>query len=382
MTDSPRSAAPASVERETREELARTATRLRALLAGMLDAVVTIDDHGTVQEASDSVERVFGYRPAELVGENVKVLMPAEHREQHDEYLARYRETGETWILDTTREFEVLRKDGSPITCELSVSRVDVPGQAEPVFCGTFRDVTNRNRIHERETAMLRSLARIGESAAVLAHEIKNPITAVNVALRAVAGHLGEDDRVVLEELVGRMQKLEKLMRRTLTFARPLDVRTARHEVAELFEAARVDQGPTLEANDVELRIEIEPDCPAVSADAQLVDEVLTNLMRNAQEALAPAAGERNGEGGGTIRLAAGPAPDGQVWLAVEDDGPGIAEVLHEKLFEPFFTTKGMGTGLGLAICRKIAEGHGGSLVAGSSDLGGARFTLTLLAAP
>lgn len=378
MTDPPRSAAPAPIARNDPEELARTATRLRAVLAGMLDAVVTIDDHGTVQEASDSVQRVFGWKPSELVGKNVKVLMPAEHREHHDEYLARYRETGHTWILGTTREFEVLCKGGKPITCELSVSRVDVPGEDGPLFCGTFRDVTNRNQVHERETAMLRSLARIGESAAVLAHEIKNPITAVNVALRAVAGHLGEDDRGVLEELVGRMQKLEKLMRRTLTFARPLDVRLASHEVAELFEAARMGQGSELEASGTKLLVEMEDGCPAVSADAQLVEEILTNLMRNAREAIDPSS---NGSGG-TIRLAAGPAPDGRVRISVEDDGPGIPEDKLESIWEPFFTTKGLGTGLGLAICRKIAEGHGGSLEAGRSDLGGARFTLTLHAAP
>ena len=118
--------------------------RLRAILAGMLDPVVTIDAHGTVQQASASVRSVFGWEPGDLVGRNVNVLMGEPHRSLHDGYLARYRETGETHILDRTREFEVVHKDGTPLVCELSVSRVDVPGESEPLFIGSFRDVTAR----------------------------------------------------------------------------------------------------------------------------------------------------------------------------------------------------------------------------------------------
>ena len=96
---------------------------------------------GVVQEVSDSVEEMFGWKPEELRGQNVKVLMPEPHHSAHDEYLAKFRRTGETWILNTTREFEVRRKNGTHIVCELSVARIDVPGKEEPLFCGNFRDV-------------------------------------------------------------------------------------------------------------------------------------------------------------------------------------------------------------------------------------------------
>ena len=124
----------------------REEVRLRALLAGMLDPVVTIDSAGVIQEASESVKSVFGYLPGELVGRNVRLLMPEPHHAQHDEYLARYRRTGDTNILNRTREFEVVRKDGSSFVCELSVSRVEIPGKEEPLFIGSFRDVTARKR--------------------------------------------------------------------------------------------------------------------------------------------------------------------------------------------------------------------------------------------
>src|SRR5262245_20284062 len=142
-----------SAERVQRSEL-----RHRAVLVGMLDPVVTIDGHGKVLEASRSVHGVFGYRPEELVGRNVSILMTEPHASQHDGYLERYRRTGITGILDRTRRFDVRRKDGTVIQTELSVSRVDVPGEAEPVFVGSFRDITARAR---GERALAESEARI-----------------------------------------------------------------------------------------------------------------------------------------------------------------------------------------------------------------------------
>ena len=117
---------------------------LSAVLSGMLDPVLTIDPRGIVQHASDSVQRVFGYTREELVGQNISILMPEPHQSAHDGYLEQYRRTGETGILNQTRQFEVLCKDGTLIICELSVSRVEVEGRGEPVFVGSFRDVTER----------------------------------------------------------------------------------------------------------------------------------------------------------------------------------------------------------------------------------------------
>ena len=475
--------------------------RHRALLAGMLDPVVTIDSEGVIQEASDSVQACFGYAPAELVGQNVKLLMPEPHHRRHDEYLERYRRTGATNILNRTREFEVVRKDGSRVICELSVSRVDAPGEDGPLFIGSFRDVTARKRAedqlgeserrfraifdqefqfvgllstdgtlvevnraaleavgiareavlgrpfwespwwshdpHEqervrhavadaargefvrfetthlrstgeviavdfslkpirdeqghvvlllpegrditqlkqaqqRETTMLRSLATIGESASILAHEIKNPITAVNVALKAVAERLGEDHQEVLADLVGRLQKVERTMRRTLSFARPLELRRRQLAPEALLEQAAQGMRAELAQAGIALELCVEPGLPPIDGDPQLLEEVLTNLLRNAREAIGS---------GGRVELRAARGRQGGVELAVDDDGPGIPEGALSGLFKPFHTTKATGTGIGLALCRKIAVEHGGEITAGSSALGGARFALELPAA-
>src|SRR5262245_33981362 len=118
----------------------------RSILAAVLDPTLTIDARGRIVSASKSVERVFGWRAEELVGKNIKMLMPEPHRSRHDGYLANYARTGRTNILGLTREFEVVAKDGRRIEVELSVARVDVPGDERALFTGSFRDVSPRKR--------------------------------------------------------------------------------------------------------------------------------------------------------------------------------------------------------------------------------------------
>jgi PAS domain S-box-containing protein len=474
-------------------ELLRADAQARALFASLLDPTIVIDAFGTIQAASDSVQRVFKYAPAELVGQNVKVLTPEPHRSAHDRYLETYRRTGSTNILGRTREFSVVCKDGSEVACELSVARADFPGG--PWFVGSFRDVSDKKRAEESlraseerlralfdgtfqfmgllapdgalleanrtacesigveredvlgqpfwltpwwshsaemqatirsavqraaagefvrmevsqrtrdgvlevdfslmpvrgeggsvaflipegrdvsalkaaqraETAVLRALASIGESAAVLAHEIKNPITGVNVALRAVADQLGEDHKAVLEDLVARMRRLEQLMRGTLSFARPLDLRRAPVDAQQLIEETIAHLRGQIVKSGSEVSVSRREQHVELDGDAQRLEEVLANLISNAIEAVGS---------GARVELGAQRSDDGGVTITVDDAGPGIPEEKRESIFKPFVTTKPRGTGLGLAICRKIVEEHGGSIAAERSRAGGARFIL------
>jgi PAS domain S-box-containing protein len=476
--------------------LRRSEAHHRALLESILDPLIAIDDHGTIREVSASVERVFGYAPADLVGRNIKLLMPEPHLSQHDEYLAHYRRTGETNILNRTREFEVVRKDGSRFICELSVSRVDPDGDAACFFVGTFRDVSARKsaetalrdserrfhaifdgtyqhlglldpegqileinrtaldathvpreeligapfwegpwwsdvptrerirggvaaaaagkfvrfevaictrhgtpieldfslkpvknengdvvllipegrdisefkRAQRAETTMLRALASIGESAALLAHEIKNPITAVNVALRAVADQLGEDHRAILEDLVVRMQRVQAIMRRTLSFAKPIELRSSVCNCRSLVEETINHVGAQIAQAEATIEVDVEDDL-RICCDVGLVEEVLSNLIVNAIEAKGS---------GATVRVSAASLTPSSVEIAIDDDGPGVSEQLRASLFKPFMSTKRKGTGLGLAICKKIVEEHGGAIRVEDSPLGGARFVIRL----
>ncbi|MHC4993364.1 MAG: PAS domain-containing protein, partial [Planctomycetota bacterium] len=141
-------------------ELQDAVARYEAILASTQDPVVTVDAFGTIQAASDSVQRVFGWTPEELIGCSVNVLMPEPHRSRHDQYLADFRRTGKTTIMGRTREFEAVRKDGTHLPIELSVSRVDLPDDETPLFTGIIRDITARKHV---ERALQESERRFRE---------------------------------------------------------------------------------------------------------------------------------------------------------------------------------------------------------------------------
>jgi two-component system sensor kinase FixL len=346
----------------------------RTLLDSVLDPTIAIDGQGQVLMASASCERVFGWRPDDLVGRNIKVLMPEPYRDEHDSYLENYRRTGETNILGQTREFEVVRKDGKRLTVELSVGEAkDLPDCEGPLYIGSFRDITERKRAQKAERAMLRALATVGESATLLAHEIKNPITAVNVALTAVADQLGEDHEAVLDDLVRRMKRLEQIMRRTLTFSKPLSLNVQPIKAIELLEDAVQALRPEILENGAEVRVSSSPEGLVFHGDRGLIEEVLVNLLKNAVEA---------GSGQVQAELSAVAEPPDHVRLVVEDDGPGIPPAIEDQLFNPFATTKATGSGLGLAFSKKVVEAHGGTIEAELGRLGGARFTIHLPSDP
>lgn len=364
-----------TAQRRAEDGLRRRASFRRAVLRGLLDPVIVIDDHGTIQMASDSVRTTFGYTVNELVGRNITLLMPDPYRSAHDAHLARYRSTRVSKVVGATNTFPVRRKDGERIDVELSVSKASVPGQTRTVFIGSFRDVTQKLQAQQAERSMLRALASIGESAAMLAHEIKNPVTAVNLALRAVADKLGADEEAILTDLSASLKRLERQMRQTLDFARPLVIRRSTFPVERVLHDVRRSLRPLLQRARVDVSCEVAADTQEIVTDPRLLEEVLSNLVMNALEA---------GPGRtGRIVLSAQASDAGEMEIRVEDDGPGIPADIRKSIFRPFVTTKPDGTGLGLPICRRIVEELGGSLdVVDPRRLGGACLVLRLPLAP
>jgi len=209
-----------------------------------------------------------------------------------------------------------------------------------------------RDEALRKELEILRSLALLGEQSSLLSHEVRAPITALRQALRAVAGKIGVEDKVLVEELVANMERIERLLGLTLSFARPLQLRLQEAELPELV-ASVVEQARKLPAGkDVGFSVRCSKEVSSATLDRQLVEEVLLNLLCNAGEAcVGPVQVEIVVE-----------SNDVEIEFQVVDDGPGVASRDRDEIFRPFHSLKKSGTGIGLAFGRKVAEAHGGSL--------------------
>ncbi len=241
---------------------------------------------------------------------------------------------------------------------------------------GTLWDVINKQRLREedlaRQLVRTEQLASLGEIAAGLTHEIKNPVAGVLAALELLRDDEGDlsDRRAVLQQMISELRRASTTLESLLRLAKPqpphraaVDMAQVAREVASLFDARLGRAGVVLE-------IEVPQSVPVLPLDSGLMVQLLVNLLTNSMQAT---------ERGGLIRILIAPFPrsDGVV-LAVSDTGKGIASEELEKVFDPFFTTREEGTGLGLSICRQIVEQHGGTINIESELGAGARVVVLL----
>lgn len=389
-----------------------SAARDRAALAGALDPIVTIDATGIIQSASDSVERVFGWTPADLRGRNVNILMPEPHRSAHDGYLERYRATGRTNILNRTRRFDAVRKDGSTFPIELSVSRARTAGQ--PLFVGIIRDASARaaaeqtaeeqrlrlqhqvtDQTEALEAAHLRlrmsdRLASIGTLAAGLGHDMNNVLLPVRARLNALraegdGGGLSATARQHVEAVRKSIAYLQQLADGLHFLAMDPEQENA-NEAGPLDLAGWWAQTGPLIAKAVPRHVRVTasfpPGLPRVRVSGPGLTQAVLNLVVNAGEAIP--AGRKRRQGRVRVSAALARGRDGpSVRLAVTDNGEGMTDEVRRRAFEMFFTTKprGLGTGLGLALVRNVADRAGGTVEIDSAVGQGTTVRMTLPAA-
>ncbi len=226
----------------------------------------------------------------------------------------------------------------------------------------SLRDFLARQRRRDDELAdrlaHVDQLAHLGELAAGLAHEIKNPLAGIQGALEVLRDDADGDEAVnedryrLYGEMLDELKRVNSILQRLLESGRPAPLRLVESDPAALVRETVELLEPALRRRKVRLEAEVAPDLPAIRLDPAKLRQVLVNLIQNAAEAM------RDG-GRVTVRASRFPAGTGVV-LAVADDGPGIAAEDVDRIFQPFFTTKFTGTGLGLAISRSLVEQHGG----------------------
>jgi two-component system sensor kinase FixL len=350
---------------ELEQRLRTSEARWRAIIQSAVDAIVVIDGDGIVESFNPAAERMFGYSEADVVGRNVSMLMPEPYRSEHDGYLARYLREGSARIIGIGREVTARRRDGTTFPVHLSVGEMSDGGERR--FTGILHDLTVRARM-EQQLREQTALARLGEMAAVIAHEVKNPLAGVRGAIQVIGGRLsqGSQDAAIIDEIVKRIDALNDLMKNLLLFARTPEPKLAPVAIDSLLRSTadllRAD--PALR----EVEVALHGNAPVILADHDLLQIVFLNLLVNAAHAM---------QSRGTISVSLASA-DGGCEIAVVDHGPGIPRDVREKIFTPFFTTKSRGSGLGLPTAKRLVEAHRGQIRVESPDEGGTRVVVQL----
>jgi two-component system sensor kinase FixL len=347
------------------DALGASEARWRAIIDSAVDGIVMIDAHGRIEAFNHAAERLFGYTIDEVLGRNVDMLMPSPYREEHDTYLSRYLATGRAKIIGSGREVQGRRKEGTTFPVHLSVGELTIGGERK--FTGILHDLTARvqmeGRLREQE-----SLAKLGEMAAVIAHEIKNPLAGIRGAIQVFGGRMAREgaNTQILNEIVARIDSLDQMMKDLLLFARPPKPKTTRVDLVPLVRttANLLSTDPALR----EVEIQVEGTAPPVSADPDMMRVVFQNLLINGAHAM---------QGKGRIRVAVEPV-DSTCQIAFVDAGPGIPPDVRDKIFTPFFTTKTRGSGLGLPTVKRLIDAHNGQITIDCPPAGGTTVVIRL----
>jgi two-component system sensor kinase FixL len=295
------------------------------------------------------------------------MFMPSPHREQHDAYLERYLKTGERHIIGIGRIVVGQRKDGTTFPLHLTVGELRT-GEKH-YFTGFIRDLTDQqiteNRLKElqSEVTHMSRFTALGEMASTLAHEINQPLTAINNYLKGchrLLERFQDDTAVMLRDAVGKAAeqalRAGQIIRRLREFVARGDSERRIESLPKLIEDASTLALIGAKENGVAVSFRLDPEADRVMADRIQVQQVLVNLIRNAIDVLAESPGRRELE----IATVARGASLAEV--SVADSGNGLAPEVTAHLFQPFVTTKEKGMGLGLSICRTIVEAHGGRI--------------------
>jgi two-component system sensor kinase FixL len=356
------------------------APQLQSIVNAVPDAIITISRDGIIDFFNPAAERMFGYRADEVIGQNVKILMPSPYREQHDGYLSRYLTTGEKRILGIGRVVVGKRKDGSTFPMELAVGEASMAGR--PVFAGLIRDISERRamerQLHEVQADLIHvsRLSAMGDLASALAHELNQPLTAINnyvlSAQRLLQGDPEQRKRVseILTKTAEQTMRAGEIIRHLRNFIQRREPEREPLDINRVIDEATALAFIGMREKNIEVAYERGTDIPPVTIDKIQIQQVIINLIRNSVDAM-------DGMKHRKLRLATRIESD-EIRISIADTGCGVSPEVVDRLFMPFVTTKSEGLGVGLSISRTIVEDHGGTLWFESNVDSGTTFHLTL----
>jgi PAS domain S-box-containing protein len=358
-------------EKTTRESLSRT----QAVLDTAVDAIITIDEHGVIESANHATQQMFDYRPEELCGRNVRILMPEPFRSAHDEYIQSYLRSLQPKIIGIGREVPCRRKDGTIFPGDLAVSEIQLGDRR--LFTGVLRDLSERKRtekqLHDASARVeaAEELAAVGTLVAGLAHEIGTPMGVIQGHAKLLEKHV-HDDRArwrltTIEQQIGR---ISRIIQSRLNMARPKASERVSVPLEPLLETTLSFLTEKLSRRGVQVVRNFRP-IGSVTGDPERLQQLLLNLFLNAADAMPE---------GGELRVSLKSDGKSGAVLRVADTGLGIEPQDLDHIFDAFYTTKeaGTGSGLGLMVAKRIVRDHGGSLGVKSTPGEGTEFRIHL----
>ncbi len=364
------------------------ASVLSKVIETSFDGVVIIDDEGMILSFSPTAEKIFGYKASEIIGKNVSLLIAPPHRRQHDDYLKNYKKTRRHNIIGSEREEYAQRKDGTLFPIELKVGEVKLSNTR--IFTGFIKDLSERKRNEKRIAQLQEELVHVsrysamGELAGALSHELNQPLAAINNYARASQKVLENDPVQGLNkamELIGKAgdqaERAGEVIWRIRRFIK-------HHEFSRVLEEPCTTIMEAVEIATIGIaskRITLDLQCPAkgvipaVLMDRIQIQQVVTNFVRNAVDALSDWDGDRI-----ITMTIERMEKEGLEYICfcVKDSGGGLRESIQTRLFEPFNTHKDEGVGIGLAVSKTIIDAHKGFISGKNHADGGAIFCFAL----
>jgi PAS domain S-box-containing protein len=353
---------------------------LRLILETALDAVVIMKPSGIVADWNDRAMNVFGWSRDEAVGRFMAdLIIPERYREAHRKGLRRYLEGGQREVIGKRIEVSGLRKNGEEFPVELSISPIQ--DRENILFVGFLRDITERRdlRLARAELARVTRRMTVSEIAASIAHEIKQPLTAIvangKAGLRWLASAIPdiENAQAALKRIVDDTHRASEVIDSVRSmFGNEGQAKTLQ-DVNELIRESLTLVRIEAENQRVSICTELSPECPQVPANQVQLRQVIVNLVMNAVDAMSTVQNRER-----ILRIKTEVHKLDSVLIAVEDCGTGIDPANLDRIFDAFFTTKSHGMGMGLSICRSIIERHDGRLSVAPAQPHGSIFSVSL----
>jgi len=352
---------------ERNKALEATRDFLSRIIEGSGEAIVTLDADERITSWNRAAEVIYGWSSDEMLGRTFDRIMPPDPDAQRDRQ--RVRELVRSG--QTVRDYQAtrVRKDGARITVRITRSPLYDRSARYVGSTGIVRDVTEVSRMEARLREQER-LAAVGELAAQVAHEVRNPLAGIRGACELLlAGNQKlERNQEIASEVLQQIDRLNRTVGDLLSFARPTEMQPRPTDLHDLIDRVAGVLAEDPQAQNVKLERRYASELPAMNVDPQQLEQVFFNILLNASQAMDYA---------GTITICTTLNGDA-VQVTIGDSGPGVPEQVAADIFKPFFTTRAQGTGLGLAIVNKIIQAHQGTIDAGRASEGGAEFRIRL----